>query len=55
MSCAILLQIFRSIRHVYKQGWFFTTVKFLFGGLVYFVILVLAVGATTLVTLLLPS
>jgi hypothetical protein len=55
MSCAILIQIFRSIRRVYKQGWFFTTVKFLFGGLVYFVILVLGVVATTFVTLLLPS
>jgi hypothetical protein len=55
MSCAILIQIFRSIRHVYKQGWFFTTVKFLFGGFVYFLILFLAVIATTLVTLLLPS
>jgi hypothetical protein len=55
MSCAILVQIFRSIRHVYKQGWFFTTVKFLFGGLVYFVILILAVAATTFVTLVLPS
>lgn len=55
MSCAILIQIFRSIRHVYKQGWFFTIVKFLLGGLVYFVILALAVMATTLVTLALPS
>jgi hypothetical protein len=55
MSCAIFVQIFRSIRHVYKQGWFFTTAKFLFGGLVYFVILALAVVATTLVTLALPS
>lgn len=55
MSCAILIQIFRSIRHVYKQGWFFTTVKFLFGGFVYFLILFLAVIATTLVTLLMPS
>jgi hypothetical protein len=55
MSCVILVQIFRSIRHVYKQGWFFTMVKFLFGGFVYFMILVLAVVATTLVTLALPS
>jgi hypothetical protein len=30
-------------------------VKFLFGGLIYFIILVLAVAATTFVTLLLPS
>jgi hypothetical protein len=55
MICAILVQIFLSIRRVYRQGWFFTTVKFLFGGLVYFVILVLGVIATTLVTLALPS
>lgn len=55
MACAILVQVFRSIRHVYKQGWFFTTVKFLLGGWVYLVILVLAVFATTLVTLALPG
>jgi hypothetical protein len=55
MACAILVQIFLSIRRVYQQGWFTTTVKFLFGGLVYLVILVLAVGATALVTLVLPS
>jgi hypothetical protein len=55
MTCAILVQIFLSIRRVYKQGWFMTMLKFLFGGFVYFVILVLAVGATALVTLMLPS
>ena len=55
MAIAILVQIFLSIRRVYKQGWFMTMVKFLFGGFVYFVILVLAVGATALVTLMLPS
>ena len=55
MVCAIVVQIFLSIRRVYKQGWFMTIVKFLFGGLVYCVILVLAVGATALVTLMLPS
>jgi hypothetical protein len=55
MSCALLVQIFRSIRRVYGQGWFFSLVKFLFGGFVYFVILVLAIAATTFVTLLLPS
>ena len=55
MSCAILVQIFRSIRRVYGQGWFFSTAKFLFGGFVYFLILCLAVAATTFVTLLLPS
>jgi hypothetical protein len=55
MACAILVQIFLSIRRVYKQGWFMSMLKFLFGGFVYFVILVLAVGATALVTLMLPS
>lgn len=55
MTCAIVVQIFLSIRRVYQQGWFMTLVKFLFGGLVYCVILVLAVGATALVTLMLPS
>ena len=55
MVCAIVVQIFLSIRRVYKQNWFMTMVKFLFGGFVYFVILVLAVGATALVTLILPS
>jgi hypothetical protein len=55
MSIAIFIQIFRSIRRVYGQGWFFSAVKFFFGGLLYFVILVLGVAATTFVTLLLPS
>ena len=43
MSCAIFVQIFLSIRRVYGQGWFFTTLKFVLGGIVYFVILVIAV------------
>ena len=55
MTLAILLQIFLSIRRVYGQGWFLTLIKFVFGGIVYFVILIVAVGATALVTLLLPS
>jgi hypothetical protein len=55
MTCAIVVQIFLSIRRVYKQGWFMTIVKFLFGGFVYCVILFLAVGATAIVTLMLPS
>jgi hypothetical protein len=55
MVCAIVVQIFLSIRRVYKQSWLMTMLKFLFGGLVYCVILVLAVGATALVTLMLPS
>lgn len=55
MTCAIIVQVFLSIRRVYGQGWFLTLVKFVFGGFVYFVILILAVGLTALVTLMLPS
>ena len=55
MTIAIVVQIFLSIRRVYGQGWFMTLIKFLFGGLVYCVILIFAVAATAFVTLLLPS
>jgi hypothetical protein len=55
MSCVIFIQIFLSIRRVYGQGWFFTTLKFVLGGIVYLMILVFAVAATAFVTLLLPS
>jgi hypothetical protein len=55
MACAIVVQIFLSIRRVYKQSWFMTMLKFLLGGFVYCIILFLAVGATALVTLMLPS
>jgi hypothetical protein len=53
-SCAIFVQIFLSIRRVYRQGWFFSAFKFIVGGLVYVVILLIGVAATALVTLLLP-
>ncbi|MBV9010132.1 MAG: DUF3667 domain-containing protein [Verrucomicrobia bacterium] len=49
------VQIFISIRRVYRQGWFLSTFKFFLGGVVYFLILVLAVGATAFITLLLPG
>ena len=55
MSIAIIVQIFLSIRRVYRQGWFMTMIKFLFGGLVYCVVLVFAVAATAFITLLLPT
>jgi hypothetical protein len=55
MTIAILVQIFLSILRVYKQGWLLSLIKFVFGGIVYFFILVVAVGATALVTLMLPS
>jgi hypothetical protein len=52
LAFALFGQVLFSIRHVYKQGWFFTTFKFLLGGVAYFVILIFAVGVTAFVTLL---
>ena len=51
---AFVTQIFLSIRHVYRQGWFITIFKFLFGGFVYLMVLVLALAATFFATLVLP-
>ena len=47
-------QIFLSIRYVYRQGWFFTVFKFLFGGFVYLMVLVIALAITFFATLVLP-
>src|SRR5213592_1540583 len=47
-------QIFLSIRFVYHQGWFISIFKFLFGGFVYFIVLVLALAVTFFVTLAIP-
>lgn len=49
-----VVQIFLSIRFVYRQGWFFSSFKFLFGGFVYLMVLVAALVATFIATLLLP-
>src|SRR5262249_39173311 len=51
---AFLIQIFLSIRRVYRQGWFFTTFKFLFGGFVYLIVLVAALAVTFFITVVLP-
>jgi len=47
-------QIFLSIRFVYRQGWFISIFKFLFGGFVYLIVLVLALAVTFFATLVLP-
>jgi Protein of unknown function (DUF3667) len=52
---AFVVQIFLSIRRVYRQGWFVSIFKFLFGGFVYLMVLAGALVATFFVTLLLPS
>jgi Protein of unknown function (DUF3667) len=51
---AFLVQIFLSIRRVYCQGWFISIFKFLFGGFVYLMVLVLALAATFFLTVALP-
>jgi uncharacterized membrane protein len=51
---AFTVLIFLSIRRVYRQGWFFTVFKFLFGGFVYLIVLVFALAATFFITIALP-
>ncbi|HXO93552.1 MAG TPA: DUF3667 domain-containing protein [Candidatus Acidoferrum sp.] len=51
---AFVIQIFLSIRYVYRQGWFFSVFKFVFGGFVYLVVLVFALAITFFATLALP-
>ena len=55
LATTATVQIFLSVRRVYGQGWFFSTFKFFLGGVVYFLILILAVSATALITLMLPG
>ena len=51
---AFAIQIFLSIRRVYRQGWFFSTFKFFAGGFVYLIVLCMALAATFFITLALP-
>ena len=51
---AFVVQIFLSIRRVYRQGWFISVFKFLFGGFVYFVVLAVALAVTFFATLVMP-
>jgi hypothetical protein len=51
---AFVTQIFLSIRFVYRQGWFFSIFKFLFGGFVYLIVLLGALAVTFFATLVLP-
>ena len=51
---AFVTQIFLSIRFVYRQGWFLSIFKFLFGGFVYLMVLVFALAITFFATLVLP-
>jgi hypothetical protein len=49
-----IVQIWLSIRYVYRQGWFVSTLKFFIGGAVYFFVLLLALAATFFITLAIP-
>ena len=48
------VQIFLSIRRVYRQGWFLTVFKFFVGGFIYLVVLCVALAATFFLTLAMP-
>ena len=48
------VQIFLSIRRVYRQGWFMTVFKFGVGGFVYLIVLSVALAATFFITLAMP-
>src|SRR6059058_3792684 len=50
-----VVQIFLSIRRVYRQGWFMSTLKFFVGGFVYMIVLFLALAATFFITLAMPD
>jgi Protein of unknown function (DUF3667) len=54
LALVVLVQILLSIRRVYRQGWFLSVVKFLFGGFVYLFVLLMALVTTFFVTLALP-
>jgi hypothetical protein len=51
---AFVMQIFLSIRYVYRQGWFLSIFKFIFGGFVYLIVLVFALAITFFATVVLP-
>ena len=48
------VQIFLSIRRVYRQDWFMTVFKFFVGGFVYLIVLSVALAATFFITLAMP-
>ena len=45
------IQVFLSIRRVYRQGWFFSMFKFFVGGFLYLMVLFAGLAATFLITL----
>jgi hypothetical protein len=54
LGIAFVVQIFLSIRRVYRQGWFISIFKFLFGGFIYLIVLVAALATTFFITVVMP-
>lgn len=54
LGFAVVIQLLRAIRKVYRQNWFATLFKFALGSLIYLVLLSVAFGITAFVTLTLP-
>jgi hypothetical protein len=51
---AFAVQIFLSIRRVYRQGWIKSFLKFCIGGMLYLIILFLGLAGTFFATLVTP-
>src|SRR5438067_4655670 len=45
------VQVFLSIRRLYRQGWFFTVFKFFLGGFAYLIVLAVALAITFFITI----
>lgn len=54
LSIFVVVQVFLSIRQVYRQGWFMSIFKFVFGGFIYLFVLILAFVVTAFATVALP-
>ena len=52
---AFAIQIFLSIRRVYRQSWFISVLKFFVGGFVYLIVLFAALIVTFVITVVLPT
>jgi hypothetical protein len=50
----VVVQIFLSIRRVYRQSWFMTAFEFAFGGFIYLFVIAFAVAATAILTIVMP-
>ncbi len=51
---AFSVEVLLSVRKVYRQGWFISILKFVFGGAIYLTVLFAALLATFIITIALP-